>query len=130
MVTTKQAKEGKARIEYSGSYTYKMVGLQPELMTMNEWANAVLQTCQNDGQPDSYSWVKYAKMALANEGKYIDLDHSANPFAPSYSDVMDFVFMDTNWQDVLFGNSYSTQHDLAVSGGTEKNLYRLSVGYM
>ena len=62
---------------------------------MNEWANAVLQTCQNDGQPDSYSWVKYAKMALANEGKYIDLDHSANPFAPSYSDVMDFVFMDT-----------------------------------
>ena len=49
---------------------------------MNEWANAVLQTCQNDGQPDSYSWVKYAKMALANEGKYIDLDHSANPFAP------------------------------------------------
>ena len=107
-----------------------MVGLQPELMTMNEWANAVLQTCQNDGQPDSYSWVKYAKMALANEGKYIDLDHSANPFAPSYSDVMDFVFMDTNWQDVLFGNSYSTQHDLAVSGGTEKNLYRLSVGYM
>ena len=130
LVTTKQAKEGKARIEYSGSYTYKMVGLQPELMTMNEWANAVLQTCQNDGQPDSYSWVKYAKMALANEGKYIDLDHSANPFAPSYSDVMDFVFMDTNWQDVLFGNSYSTQHDLAVSGGTEKNLYRLSVGYM
>ena len=130
LVTTKQAKEGKARIEYSGSYTYKMVGLQPELMTMNEWANAVLQTCQNDGQPDSYSWVKYAKMALASEGKYIDLDHSANPFAPSYSDVMDFVFMDTNWQDVLFGNSYSTQHDLAVSGGTEKNLYRLSVGYM
>ena len=99
LVTTKQAKEGKARIEYSGSYTYKMVGLQPELMTMNEWANAVLQTCQNDGQPDSYSWVKYAKMALASEGKYIDLDHSANPFAPSYSDVMDFVFMDTNWQD-------------------------------
>ena len=83
LVTTKQAKEGKARIEYSGSYTYKMVGLQPELMTMNEWANAVLQTCQNDGQPDSYSWVKYAKMALANEGKYIDLDHSANPLLPA-----------------------------------------------
>ena len=38
--------------------------------------------------------------------------------------------MDTNWTDILFGNAASTQHDLAVSGGTEKNLYRLSAGFM
>ena len=38
--------------------------------------------------------------------------------------------MDTNWQDVLFGNAGSTQHNLSVSGGNDKSLYRLSVGYM
>ena len=42
LVTTKQAKEGKAKVEYSGSYTYKMVGLQPELMSLGEWSNACL----------------------------------------------------------------------------------------
>lgn len=130
LVTTKQAKEGKAKVEYSGSYTYKMVGLQPELMSLKEWSNAVLQARYNDGYTDADTWVQYAKLALANEGSYIDMNHSSNPFASAFTDVKDFVFMDTNWTDILFGNAASTQHDLAISGGTERNLYRLSVGYM
>ena len=130
LITTKQAKEGKTRIEYSASYTAKFVGLQPELMSMNEWANAVIQARTNDGYTDSDTWIQYAKLALQNEGKYIDLQHSANPFTSAFTDVMDFVYMDTNWTDVLFGNAGSTQHDLSISGGTDKNLYRLSVGYL
>lgn len=129
LITTKQAKEGKTRIEYSASYTAKFVGLQPELMSMSEWANAVLQTLENDGDTQNEMWRRYAMMALANEGKYIDLDYTANPI-PQFDDVLDYVFMDTDWNDVLFGNAGSTQHDLAISGGTEKNLYRLSLGYL
>lgn len=130
LITTKQAKEGKTRIEYSASYTAKFVGLQPELMSMSEWANAVIQARTNDGYTDSDTWIQYAKLALQNEGKYIDLEHSTNPFTSAFTDVMDFVYMDTNWTDVLFGNAGSTQHDLSISGGTDKNLYRLSVGYL
>ncbi len=129
LITTKQAKEGKTRIEYSASYTAKFVGLQPELMSMSEWSNAVLQTLENDGDTQNEMWRRYAMMALANEGKYIDLDYTANPI-PQFDDVLDYVFMDTDWNDVLFGNAGSTQHDLAISGGTEKNLYRLSLGYL
>lgn len=128
LITTKQAKEGKTRIEYSASYTAKFVGLQPELMSMSEWANAQLQTLENDKETNE-QWKRYALMALANEGKYIDLDYTANPI-PQFRNVMDYVFMDTDWNDVLFGNAGSTQHDLAISGGTEKNLYRLSLGYL
>ncbi|MBP1613638.1 MAG: vitamin B12/cobalamin outer rane transporter [Bacteroidetes bacterium] len=130
LITTKQAKEGKAKIEYNASYTYKKVGLQPELMSLKEWANAVIQARTNDGYTDSDTWMQYAKLALANEGHYIDLNNSSNPFTSAFTDVKDFVFMDTNWSDILFGNSSSTQHDLAISGGTEKNLYRLSFGYL
>lgn len=129
LITTKQAKEGKTRIEYSASYTAKFVGLQPELMSMSEWSNAVLQTLENDGDTQNEMWRRYAMMALTNEGKYIDLDYTANPI-PQFDDVLDYVFMDTDWNDVLFGNAGSTQHDLAISGGTEKNLYRLSLGYL
>ena len=130
LITTKQAKEGKTRIEYNASYTGKFVGLQPELMTLKEWANAVLQTIENDGDTKNENWRKYAQLALANEGKYIDLNTTPNPIVGGYTDVMDYVFMDTDWNDVLFGNAGSTQHDLSLSGGTEKNLYRLSLGYL
>lgn len=130
LITTKQAREGKTKIEYNASYTHKKVGLQPTLMSLDEWANALLQARYNDGLTDSDQWVQYAKIALENKGGYIDLNTSADPFNGKFGDVMDFVFMDTNWTDVLFGDAGSTQHDLAISGGSEKLLYRLSLGYM
>lgn len=129
LITTKQAKEGKAKIVYNGSYTYKMVGLQPELMSLKEWSNAVITARTNDGYDANDTWIKYARLALENEGKYIDFDHSLNPTG-AFERTADLCFFDTNWTDILFGNAASTQHDLAISGGTEKNLYRLSVGYL
>lgn len=129
LVTTKQAKEGKTQVEYSGSYTYKMVGLQPQLMSLQEWADALIQARTNDGYPDTDRFLRFARYSKAMEGKYVNLDNSANPL-PGFDDVMDFVFLDTNWTDVLFGNAGSTQHDLAISGGNEKNLFRLSLGYL
>lgn len=129
LVQTKKAKEGKAKIEYSGSFTGKVIGLKPEMMTMDEWSDAVVTARTNDGLKDDDLWIRYAKMAKAYKGKYIDLDHNQNPFG-GFDDVADFVFMDTDWQDILFGNSWSTQHEVSASGGTEKSLYRLSVGYL
>lgn len=129
LVTTKQAKEGKAKIEYSGSYTHKFVGLQPEMMSIDQWSDAIITTRRNDGLGDDDQWIRYAKLAQAYKGGYINLKNNSNPIS-NFSDVDDYVFMDTNWQDVLFGNAGSTQHNLSVSGGNEKSLYRLSVGYM
>jgi len=130
LITTKQASEGKTRIEYSGSATGKYVGLQPHLMSMEQWADAVIQARTNDGYSLSDTWIQYAKLAQQYAGMYIDFANSPNPIPGSFTDVMDLPFIDTNWTDILFGPSASTQHNLALSGGTEKNLYRLSLGYM
>jgi len=130
LITTKQASEGKTKIEYSGSVTGKYVGLQPKLMSMDQWATALIQARTNDGATSSDTWYQYAKLAQLYAGKYIDFEHSSNPFPGAFTDVMDMPFIDTNWTDILFGPSTSTQHNLAVSGGTTKNLYRLSLGYM
>lgn len=130
LITTKQASEGKTRIDYSGSVTGKYVGLQPRLMSMEQWADALIQARTNDGATMSDTWMQYARLAQQYAGKYIDFDHSANPFPGAFTDVMDMPFIDTNWTDILFGPSASTQHNLAVSGGTAKNLFRLSLGYM
>ncbi|MDR1369146.1 MAG: TonB-dependent receptor [Dysgonamonadaceae bacterium] len=130
LITTKRAQEGKTVVEYNGSYTQKKVGLQPHLMSMNQWADAVIQARTNDGYTDSDSWIQYAKLSQQYAGRYIDFQHSSNPFTNAFTDVMDMPFVDTNWTDVLFGDAGSTQHNLAVSSGSTKNAYRLSLGYM
>lgn len=130
LIQTKKAKEGKAKIEYSGSVTAKLVGLQPTLMTMDEWGNAVIQARNNDGFKADDTWLRYVALAQANKGHYIDLDHSQNPFGSAFTDVADFVFFDTDWQDILWGTAASTSHELSVSGGSDKSTYRLSARYM
>lgn len=129
LITTKKAKAGKTVVQYNGSFTGKVVGLQPELMSLDQWADAVITAQTNDGYSDS-NWIRYARLAKLYKNQYIDLSHSAHPIPEGFKDVEDFVFMDNDWQDILWGNSWSTQHDLSVSGGTEKNLFRLSLGYM
>lgn len=129
LVTTKKAKAGKTVIQYDGSFTGKVIGMQPEMMTMNQWADAVILAMNNDGNPD-INWAQYAKLALMYKNKYIDLDYNSHPIPGSFTDVADFVFQDNDWQDIMWGNSWSTQHNLSVSGGNEKNLFRLSFGYM
>lgn len=130
LVQTKKAKAGKTRIEYGGSVSGKFVGLMPEMMSLSQWSDAVIQARTNDGLTSDDVWIKYAKLAQAYRGHYIDLDHVSSPIAGNFSDVADFVFFDTNWNDIMWGTAASSQHELNVSGGGDKATYRASLGYM
>lgn len=131
LVTTKKGKDNKLKVEYSGSYTAKFVGLKANLMTLDEWSDAVIQARTNDGYGDDDAWLRYAKLAKTYRNQYIDLDHSANPYGgTAFTDVADFVFFDNNWNDIMWGDAGSTTHELAVSGGKQGNNFRASFGYM
>lgn len=129
IITTKKGKEGKVKINYSGSITVKTVGLQPETMSLTEWADGLMQCLENDNNTSNV-WYTYGQLAKQYAGRYIDLSQSANPFgSAAFTDVADFVFADVDWLGGLFGNAYNTEHNLSVSGGTNKNSYRISLGY-
>lgn len=131
LVTTKRSSAGKTKIEYSGSYTHKIVGLQPRLMSYDDWMEGVAQARRNDGYAEDNNWIRYAQLAMQLKGSYIDLTHGQNPVPiPGYEGVADMVFQDVNWTDVLWGNAGSTKHDLSISGGGEKSNYRLSLGFL
>lgn len=130
LITTKQAKAGKTTVQYNGSYTGKRIGLQPKLMNIDQWADTWLQVFADPSSPSRPEWVHYAELMKKYKNQYIDLDTQPNPFTSNFKDVADFVFMDNDWQKILWGDSWSTQHDLSISGGTEKNLFRMSLGYM
>ena len=129
IITTKKGKEGKVKVNYSGSITIKEPGLQPETMSLTEWADALMQCLENDHNTSSV-WYTYAQLAKQYNGSYIDLSKSANPFGTAaFTDVSDFVFSDVDWLGGLFGTAYNHEHNLSVSGGTDKNSYRISLGY-
>lgn len=130
LITTKKAKEGRTTVQYNGSFTAKVIGLQPELMSIDQWADALIAAQTNDGYNiATSSKIRYADLAKRYKNHYIDLTSNPN-VTDGFSGVSDFVFMENDWQDLLWGNSSATQHELAVSGGTSKALYRLSLGYM
>jgi TonB-dependent SusC/RagA subfamily outer membrane receptor len=79
LITTKKGKEGKVKINYTGSVTVKTPGLQPETMSLTEWADGLMQALENDNNTSS-TWYTYAQLAKQYNGRYIDLSKSANPF--------------------------------------------------
>lgn len=128
LITTKQAKAGKTKVEYNGSYTLKKVAMKPELMNLDQWCNYIEETLMNDGGTNNV-WLNYIALARQYKGQYIDLANNPNPI-PNFADVADFVFMDNNWFDTLWGDASSTEHNLSVSGGNEVSTYRLSLGFI
>ncbi len=131
LITTKKGKEGKLHIDYNASATLRTVGLMPEMMNIGQWADAVQTALTNDGNTSNV-WMTYAALAKQYKGSYIDLQTTANPFgSAAFTDVYDFVFDDNaDWLGSLFGSSWSTNHSLSLSGGGERNTYRISMNYL
>ncbi|MGQ1948318.1 SusC/RagA family TonB-linked outer membrane protein [Geofilum sp. OHC36d9] len=130
LITTKKGKSGDVKFEYSGTMAFKKVGLMPDLMNTNQWADGVMTALENDDNTSNV-WYTFAQLAKSYKGKYIDLSESANPFGNSaFTDVSDFVFCEDDWLGSLFGDSYSTENNLSISGGTERSSYRVSMSYL
>lgn len=129
LITTKKGKEGKLKIDYGFSATLRSPGLQPEAMSVGQWADGLKQCLENDGNT-AHVWYTYAQLAKQYEGQYIDLSKSANPFgSAAFTDVADFSFANVDWLGGLFGNAFSQEHTLSLAGGTDKNSYRISLAY-
>lgn len=131
LITTKKGKAGKLKIDYSGSATLRTVGLMPSLMNIDQWADGVQQALTNDGNTANV-WMTYAALAKQYKGSYIDLLTTTNPFGgAAFTDVKDFVFAgDVDWLGTLFGDAWSTNHSLSLSGGTDRSAYRLSANFL
>lgn len=108
LVTTKKGKIGKASINYNFSYGWQSAWKKRDVTGATDYA------------------------VLQNE-KYVN-----GGFAPLYADPYHLVDANgdaivgfgTDWQELLFNdNAPIVQHDLSISGATEKVNYYLSLGY-
>ena len=70
LITTKKGKEGKTKVEYSGTATLKTVGLMPQMMSIDQWADGVMTALENDNNT-SNEWYAYAQLAKKMKGSYL-----------------------------------------------------------
>ena len=108
LVTTKKGKLGKAQINYNFSYGWQSAWKKRDVTGATDYA------------------------ILQNERRV------QNGLAPLYADPYNLVDANgdkitgfgTNWQDLLFNdNAPIQQHDVSISGASEKVNYYLSLGY-
>lgn len=106
IITTKSAKEGKVSVSYNGYYGQKYV---PKFL--------------NVLSPYEFALWQYEQAVLQNA-----VTSQYEKYFGSYEDIDLYKYMKgTNWQDVVFGNTGTTEnHSVTITGGTEQMSFNAS----
>lgn len=123
LVTTKKGR-GDVKVDVSTITRMGTIGIRPPSPSMSEYGQLYLAAASEDiasGKPPRYFfWNDFEtveRIAAGEEG-YYDLPINGRIWL---GDAARF--------DEMFGNSFSSQHNISVSGGTEKSNFRISAGY-
>ena len=102
IITTKRGKAGEARISYDGMFAVSQQTKRLDMMNLREYAMFYNDLAAVGEMSDPS--VTYSDPSILGEG--------------------------TNWQDAIFRTALQHQHQLSVSGGTDKVQYYVSGSYM
>jgi TonB-linked SusC/RagA family outer membrane protein len=115
LVTTKAGKAGKTEVNYNFSYGIQDAAAMPDVL----W--------------DPIQYMQLKNQALINEGKSAaSVDYTAAQIE-EYRNGMatnPIAYPNLNWFDLVLKKGYIQQHNIRLSGGTDKILYNIGIGYM
>lgn len=108
VITTKSGKEGKPVINFSAQYgSVERAARGPKMLNAAQWEELYYE-------------------GLVNGGYAVDVEEAQANYPSGWDGVTD-----TNWNDVVTNSDALTQsYDVSMRGGTDKNSYYASVGYM
>ena len=111
LVTTRRGEKGKAKIAISSNVSVQM-------------PTRLLESC------DSYHTALYYNEKLNNDNssKQRFTDYALNAFKTGSDPI---IYPNTDWRKLIFKNSYmQTQHNVNISGGTDRVRYFTSLAYL
>ncbi len=112
LITTRSGKQGKVKIDYSGYLSWESVGKTFDLVSnYADYMDLINEGYLNSNQPAKYS-DKIIQEWRANEG----------------GDALKYP--NTDLMDAMFKTSFSNNHTLSVSGGSDKFRFYTSFGYL
>lgn len=135
LVTTKQGKQGKVNVTYSGDVRLSSAIQVPSMANSLEWA-----TYFNAAQYNENGGYVFSEETLANIKKYLAGEFT-DPSQPEYYGTTagsngrwnnyGSAFANTDWFSEHYKkNVPSTQHNLSLSGGNEKVTWLISGSYL
>ena len=94
-------------------------------------ANGVIVITTKSGKEGKPQVTYNGSVGLANVDKTLDVLNADQycSLLKTLNQPIDDKGANTNWQDEIFRNAYSHDHNVALSSGTNKTSYRVSFGY-
>lgn len=142
LVTTKRGKQGKAQINYNGSFSTTINGIKPPLANNSDWLDMFYEAQYQDTRANNPSmtdpeeihrninwWIfnsfggdKYTGEGLFNAIRY------GEPFTQQRGTFTD------RWEahslmDAMYGSATSHKHSLSIAGADQTFAYRASLNF-
>lgn len=120
LVTTKRGKSGKVNVDYSFNMRFTSPGITAFSPDMGQYATMWLEANKEEKTPNWWAWVSEENMLRMQQ-------NVAGIYPTQY--YGEIFLANSSRTDELFANRNSYQHNLSVSGSTEKSNYRISLAY-
>lgn len=136
LITTKSGKEGKTRINYNGNLRLSSATQVPKMMDSEMFANYFNRAQTNSGASPIFSTEVIEKIKKYKEGSTDpNIIHGVGPASnfPVNKEwaIYSQSWANTDWFDFFYNkNVPSHEHNLSVSGGTDKLNYYVSGGLL
>jgi TonB-linked SusC/RagA family outer membrane protein len=142
VITTKSGKRGEPQLEYSSYLGVETPRKFPTMVTPQQEADALYQSYTNSGQTFPYGsfYGTGTKPVLPDyiiEGPTPNLgvpagDPRADPSLYNFNNyrILQSNKSGTNWWDAVFSPAFIQNHQLSISGATDKNNYAVTFGYL
>lgn len=122
LITTKKGSRGKTSITYNGFLSRTAPMNKVNFVTdYPSHMRLINEGLRNLGQAEQFPQARITEWEAAN----------ANPNGTNSNGVPNWLaYPNTDWYDAMFINRTAQNHNLSVSGGSEKTLYLLSFNYL
>ena len=117
LITTKRGSDGQLRVSYSGYYGITTAIKHYDVMNSNQYITLKKWATYN-ANPDAYTGIDDPNLMRVGD-VFRDQDEMDGYLAGN----------DTDWQNLVFRNGMTTNHQIALSGSSSRNNYNASVGY-
>lgn len=119
LVTTKQGKAGKTKIDANYEFGISRVNRRIDVMDAKEWMDFEIAARNN-------TWATILK----NNLNAVRGNDTMIPAEFSDPEWLERIGNGTDWQDVLFRTAFTHNAQVSASGGSEKTQFMFSVGYL
>lgn len=117
LVTTKRGSNGKVSVSYSGYYGITTALKKYDVMNSEEFIR-LKKWAQYNVDPDKYAGIDDPE--LMKVGIVFRDQEEMDGYQAG---------TDTDWQDLIFRNGMTTNHQVSLTGGSDRTTYSASVGY-